>query len=170
MGFLQLAKERYSCRKLSDKPVEQEKIQQILEAAQAAPTAHNKQPEKIWVISDPANIQKLREATTCTFGAGLFFVVGANPEQGWVRESDGRNFADIDAAIVGTHIMFAAESLGLHSTWVGWFDPKILKKNFSGMEGYDLIAIFPVGYALPEAHPSHLHGDRKAVSEIAEFL
>jgi nitroreductase len=170
MDFLHLAKERYSCRKLSDQPVEQEKIRQILEAAQAAPTAHNKQPEKIWVISNPENIRKIHEATPCTFGAGLFLVVGADPAQGWVREFDGRNFADIDAAIIGTHIMLAAEDLGLHSTWVGAFDPNVMKKNFPDMDGFDLIAIFPIGYALPEAHPSRLHGDRKKIEDIVEFL
>ena len=45
MDFLTLAKERYSCRKFSDKPVEKEKIQQILSVAQIAPTAKNIQPQ-----------------------------------------------------------------------------------------------------------------------------
>lgn len=168
--FLALAKERYSCRKLSDKPVEQEKVQKIIEAALAAPTAHNMQPEKIWVITKKEDIEKIGKATTCTFGAGLFFVVGAKAEDGWVREYDNRSFADVDASIVGTHIMMEAEDLGLHSTWVGWFDPNEMKKNFPSMEGYDLVAIFPVGYALPEAHPSRLHADRKKVEEVVSFL
>ena len=170
MDFYELAKARYSCRKLSDKPVEQEKIQKILEVAQAAPTAHNMQPEHIWVITRPEDIEKVKEATSCTFGAGLFFVVGAKNENSWVRDADGRSFADVDASIIGTHIMLEVKDLGLDTTWVGWFDPNVMRKNFPQMEGYDLIAIFPVGYALSEAHPSRLHEDRKAMDEIVSFL
>ena len=170
MGFLELAKERYSCRKISDRPVEQEKVQKILEAALAAPTAHNMQPEHIWMITKPADIEKVKEATTCTFGAGLFFVVGAKKEDGWIRDADGRSFADVDAAIVGTHIMMEVKDLGLDTTWVGWFDPNVMRKNFPDMEGYDLVAIFPVGYALPEAHPSRLHSDRKKQEDVVTFL
>ena len=42
MDFLTLAKERYSCRKFSGKEVEQEKLEKIMEAGIAAPTAVNK--------------------------------------------------------------------------------------------------------------------------------
>ena len=44
MDFLELAAERYSVRSYSDKPVEQDKIDRILKAAQLAPTAVNYQP------------------------------------------------------------------------------------------------------------------------------
>ena len=50
MSFLDLAKKRYSCRKLSAQPVEEEKLQKILEAGNLAPTAVNKQPFHIWVL------------------------------------------------------------------------------------------------------------------------
>lgn len=170
MDFLELAKNRYSCRKLSDREVEKEKIQKILEAAQAAPTAHNMQPEKIWVITKKEDIEKVGQATTCTFGAGLFFVVGTKNSDGWQREADGRYFADVDASIVGTHMMMEIKDLGLDTTWVGWFDPSVMKKNFPQMKDYDLIAIFPVGYAKPEAHPSKLHTSRRALDDIAEFI
>ena len=43
MSFLDLAKKRYSCRKLSAQPVEEEKLQKILEAGNLAPTAHRPQ-------------------------------------------------------------------------------------------------------------------------------
>lgn len=50
MNFLELAKERFSVRKYSDKPVEQDKINLILKAAQLAPTAVNYQPQMIYVL------------------------------------------------------------------------------------------------------------------------
>ena len=50
--FLQLAHDRYSCRAFTDKPVEAEKIDALVEAAIAAPTAVNKQPWHLWVVED----------------------------------------------------------------------------------------------------------------------
>ena len=48
--FLDLAERRYSVRKYSDKPVEQEKMDRILKAMRAAPTAANRQPQRIFVL------------------------------------------------------------------------------------------------------------------------
>ena len=50
MNFTTLAKERYSCRKISSRPIESEKLEAIKQAAIAAPTAHNFQPLKVWLI------------------------------------------------------------------------------------------------------------------------
>ena len=45
--FKALATERYSVRKFDTKPVEQEKVDIILETARLAPTAHNYQPQRL---------------------------------------------------------------------------------------------------------------------------
>ena len=50
MGFMELAKARFSVRKFADKPVEQEKLDLLLEAGNIAPTAKNQQPQRIYVI------------------------------------------------------------------------------------------------------------------------
>ena len=50
MEFLELAKKRFSVRKFEDKPVEEEKLQKIMEAGRVAPTAKNFQPTKVYVI------------------------------------------------------------------------------------------------------------------------
>lgn len=170
MDFLTLAKARYSSRRLTDRPVEQEKIDRILEAGLVAPTARNYQPFKIWVIQKPEDVEKVHESTTCTFGAALFFVIGASKKQGWVRDCDGRNFADVDAAIVGTHMQLEITDLGLGSTWVGHFDPAVLKKYFPEMADYDLIALFPTGYIRDDDHPAHLHRESKAKDELVTVL
>jgi nitroreductase len=73
-------------------------------------------------------------------------------------------------AIADTARHCTKDGMKIDTTWVGWFDPNVMKKNFPQMEGYDLIAIFPVGYALPEAHPSHMHADRKKIDEIVSYL
>ena len=61
MDFLKLAQERYSCRKFEDKPVEDEKIDALLQAAQLAPTAVNFQPQRILVLTDKEKIKALEE-------------------------------------------------------------------------------------------------------------
>ena len=50
MSFFELAKERFSIRNFSDKAIEEEKLNQIIQAGRVAPTAKNKQPQKIYVL------------------------------------------------------------------------------------------------------------------------
>lgn len=57
MNFLELAKERYSCRRFSTKEVEKEKIEKILEAAKLAPTAKNIQPQRILVLTQKEQLE-----------------------------------------------------------------------------------------------------------------
>ncbi|MDO4619297.1 MAG: nitroreductase family protein [Lachnospiraceae bacterium] len=170
MDFFELAANRYSCRKFSDKPVEQDKIDRILKAALLAPTAHNYQPFHIWVINDEASVGKLSSITKNTFGAKLFFVVGGRKDEGWIRSCDQRNFQDVDASIVATHMMLAVTELGLGTTWVGNFNNWKLETLFPEMSDYDLVAIFPVGYPADTAKPAHLHTERKDLSKLVTFV
>ena len=119
MSFLDLAKKRYSCRKLSAQPVEEEKLQKILEAGNLAPTAVNKQPFHIWVLKSEEAMQKVSQTTSFIFGAPVAFVVGSKAESAFVRSFDKKNFADVDASIAATHMMLEIEALGLGTTWVG---------------------------------------------------
>ncbi len=170
MDFLELAKERYSCRKFAECKVEEEKITKILETAQVAPTAHNIQPFKIWVVEKDEDIEKIKLATPCHFDAKLFFVLGAKSDEGWIRKYDGKAFADVDTAIVGTHMMMEIQDLGLATTWVGHFKSQVMKEQFPMMEGYELIAIFPVGYAAEDAKPIDMHFQRKNMEELVTRL
>lgn len=53
MNFAELSAQRYSLRKFSDRPVEDALLQQVLEAGRNAPTAHNNQPQRIFVLQSP---------------------------------------------------------------------------------------------------------------------
>ena len=170
MEFNELIRERFSCRSLSDRDIPHEALDRIFEAARLAPTAVNKQPFKIWAVESPDARTKLAETTSYTFGAGVFLVVGGKNEDAWVRQYDGRSFADVDAAIVATHIMLAIHNEGLRSTWVGHFDAPKLKETFPQMADYDLIAIVPIGYPTEKGIPSPRHPQRKAAVEIVEVL
>ncbi|MBE8955114.1 MAG: nitroreductase family protein [Quinella sp. 2Q5] len=170
MSFLELARARYSCRKLTDAPVEAAKVERILQAAVAAPTAKNAQRYTIWAVKSAAAFDKLKQATPYTFGAGMAFVVGAAKDGAFDRPFDKKNFAEIDAAIVATHLMLAVQDEGLGTTWVGWFDAPKMQELFPQMQGYELIAIFPVGYPAADAKPHVRHEDRRPLSEVVVEL
>lgn len=168
MEFLELAKRRFSCRKFTDKKVEDEKTEKIIKAAILAPTAVNKQPFFIWKVESPEAVEKIRDCTRFHFDARTFLVFGAAPSQAWIRKYDQRNFADVDVSIAAAHAMLEVESLGLGTTWVGHFDAPKLKSYFPQMEDFDLIAIFPIGYPAEEAHERH--GQRKDAKDLVQVL
>ena len=170
MRFLQLAQERYSCRKFSDRPVEPDKLDRILEAARVAPTATNAQPYHIWVLQSPEALESIRACTSCHFNAQVLLLVGAKADGAWVREFDGRNFADVDASIVATQLMLAVQDEGLGTTWVGWFDAPKVKQLFPETESYDLVALFPIGHPAPDAAPAPRHSQRRPLGEMVTNL
>ena len=168
--FLQLARDRYSCRAFSDAPVEAEKIQALVDAAVAAPTAVDKQPWHLWVVESPEAVERISALTRFNFGAKVILALGAAADEAWVRKYDGRNFADVDASIVGTHIMLAAHDLGLGTTWVGHFDAPAVKEAFPEMADYDLVALFPLGYPAEGDEPAPKHFERKLAEELVSHL
>ena len=178
MEFNEVLNRRYSCRAFSARQVEQEKVDRILEAGRMAPTAVNKQPVHIWAVSRPDTLEAIKGVTRSNYGAPLLLVVGCRPADAWVRRYDNKNGAEVDAAIVATHLMLAAENEGLSTLWVGSFDPVLLRGILSdtpeasdpsshpGPEGYDLVAMINVGYSAPESKPSAMHTVRKPLEEL----
>lgn len=168
MDFYELASRRFSCRKFTDQPVEMEKLEKIMEAGILAPTARNQQPFHIFHMCSQEAKDAVRSCTKCHFGADNFLVIGGRKEDGWVRPFDGHSFSDVDAAIAATHMMLMVEQLGLATTWVGYFDAPALKEKCPQMDGWDLIAIFPIGYA--DEGPSPRHTERKKKAELVTEL
>lgn len=174
MDFLELAKARYSCRKFTAQPVEEEKLAKILEAANCAPTSGNLQPVKLWVVRTPENLKKVYDSTPYNFGASVIIVVGGDDSA--VRKTGARDdflsFGTVNGSIVATHIILAAKDLGLDSTWVGLVDRVQLKKFFPEMSTYTIVAIIQIGYSSPEpkGQPHKWHFQRKGVDAITEWL
>ena len=170
MQYDELIRSRYSCRSFSEKPVEEEKIQEIMEAGILAPTALNHQPFEIFYMKSPEAKDAIQSVTKCHFGADCFLVLAAKPQEAFCREFDSRNYADVDAAIAATHMLLKVRDLGLGTTWVGYFDAPKLQSLCPAMEGKDLIAIFPIGYPAEDAAPSPRHSVRKACKEVVTQL
>lgn len=170
MEFKELIKERYSCRNLTGDPIDEAKINEILEMANLAPTAVNYQPVKIWVMRSAKAVENVKKVTNFTFGANTFLVVGGKKSAAWIRSFDEQTFETVDASIVATYVMLAIHNCGLRSTWVGKFDAAMLKELYPEMDGYNLIAIFPLGNPTDDAKPSARHEQRKGIDEISKEL
>ena len=105
MGFLDLVKERYSCRSYQPTSVEQEKLDYIMECVRLAPSAVNKQPWKFRIISSEEDRKKLCQCYNREWFAIAPVVVIASilHDEEWVR-SDGKRHGDIDIAIAVEHL------------------------------------------------------------------
>ena len=170
MNFAELAVARYSLRKIAPTPVEQEKLDLILEAGRNAPTAKNYQPQRFFVLRTPEALAKADACTASHFNPPVIIVVCYDPEPAWHREYDGKNHGEIDAAIAATQMMLQAADLGLGTTYVGMFEPDKLVEAFPEMEGLVPIAMLPLGYPAENARPSRLHADRKPMEEFVKYL
>jgi nitroreductase len=166
MSFLELATKRYSVRAYKSTSVEDEKLNQVLEAARLAPTAANRQPFRLIVITT-----KGKEAELGRIYGRPFFVqpplvicICSVPSESWVR-MDGRKYCDVDAAIVMDHITLAATDLGLGTCWIGAFDPKAVHEVLRIPDNVEPIAFTPLGYSdeLPRDKK------RKDISEIVRY-
>lgn len=129
MDFIELAKKRYSVRSYSNKKVEPEKLNRILQAAHVAPTAANLQPVHLIVVQDEDGLAKIGKGANI-YGAPLAIIVCADHNKAWVRPFDKKQTCDIDASILTDHMMMEATELGLGSVWVCYFQPEVIKKEF----------------------------------------
>ena len=146
MDFLKLVRARYSVRQYQNRPVEPEKVEQLLEAAQAAPTAANCQPVRLLVVETPDGRRRLAGAAEL-YGAPLAVVVCADRSRAWKRPFDGKQTTDIDASILTDHMMLAASALGLGSVWICYFQPEAVKAALGLPEHLKPVNILAVGYA-----------------------
>ena len=108
---------RVSIRKYEDKPVEKEKILQILKAGMQAPSACNQQPWEFYVVTDKEKILELSKATPysgCAAGAPVVIVPVYRKEGLPVQD-----MAQIDMSIAQENIWLETDALGLGGVWMG---------------------------------------------------
>lgn len=170
--FLELANNRYSVRQFDGKDIPEGDIEKIIEAGVCAPTAVNFQPVKIWVFKSEQAREKLLSCTKMQFiaPAKVIFMIGGKHEGAWVRPFDQKNFAEIDASIVVSHMMLEIHDLGYGSTWIGHFDAGKVKELFPETSDYELIALLPVSGIADGCEPSPRHKQYKSRDELVSVL
>jgi len=144
---LEAIKNRYSVRKFKDKPIEQEKLEAVLEAARLAPSASNKQTWKFVVIRDPEKRKQLTEICR-----GQKFVSEApitiaicNTNLDYVMTC-GMNAPVIDGTIAAEHIVLQAVELDLGTCWIGSFYHDQLAELINLPKDYIIVGLLPLGY------------------------
>lgn len=153
MSFLKLAEERFSVRKFQSRPIEQEKVNLILKAAQLAPTAVNYQPQMIYILQSDAALEKISELAPI-YDAPLVFLICADENLTWKSKMEpGYSTGEMDASIVTTHMMLEAWELGIGSVWVRLFDSRKVSAAFDLPTNIKPICLLPVGYAAPDCKP-----------------
>ena len=168
MEFEQLFRERYSCRKFSNKKVDKETLQKVLEAGKLAPTAKNQQPFKIYVLESDESLKKVDLVSPCRYGAPIVLTFVYNEDQMWKNPNNPVHHSGVeDVAIVATHIMLEAKNLGLDTCWVKYFDNENFESLFELPSNEKSILLLPLGYG--EIGPGPLHKTKKDISELVEY-
>ena len=168
MSFAELVKQRYSVRKYDSRPIEQEKMEQILEAGRLAPTAVNYQPQRILVVQGEA-LEQMKGCTPCLYGQTAVLVVCYDRNESWKSRS-GREIGDVDGTIVLTQMMYQAEELGLGSLIVGIYKEPLLRERFNIPENYEIVSLLMLGYPAADSEPHpQFHGDRKPLEQTVFY-
>ena len=169
-NFLNLSEARFSVREYSQKQIEPEKINALLRVAQLSPTAANKQPQKIYIITKEEDKQKLKTVTRYTFDAPMFFLVCCDKNKAWKHKTEDYYSTEIDGSIVATNIILEAHDLGLGSVIVRSFQTQKLKELFKLPENIVPIVLLPIGYPKESTKPSENHFKRKDIKDMVEYL
>lgn len=170
MNFLELAKRRCSVRSYKNQPVEQEKLDYILEAARVAPTAANLQPVRLLVVQDSDKLAQLGSAANL-YGAPVAVIVCSDHRKAWKRPFDGKRTIDIDASILTDHMMLAATEQGMGSVWICYFKPDVVREIFSLPEELEPVNILAIGYAHEApADPARHASERISRNELVTIL
>ena len=164
MNFLELVKSRYSVRSYQNRPIEEEKLNYLLECVRFAPSAVNLQPWRFKVVTDEATLKQISECYKRDWiqTAPCIIVACVNHEESWHRRLDGKDHADIDIAIAVEHLCLAAAEQGLGTCWVCNFNAALCKEKLGLSETMEPAVLIPLGYAADEAQDKK----RKELSEI----
>jgi nitroreductase len=142
---------RRSIRKfMPGKPVERHKLEALLQAAMAAPSACNIQPWDFIIIEDTASIQAIQNGIEqyAQYNPTVIVVICGNNEFiPW------KGYGVVDCACAMENIMIAAPAMGLGTVCIGGFDPQKVKEQLAIPENIEAVGMLYVGYPAEEKPP-----------------
>ena len=172
MTFKELSLLRVSVRDYnSEKPIEDEKLNYVLECARQAPSAVNFQPWKVYVIEKDSPLRA--EIQSCYhrewfLSAPMYLVCTILHDESWKRRRDGKDHGDIDIAIFTEHICLAAAEQDLGTCWVCNFDAEKCKEVLHLPDTEEPAVLIPIGY--PSEEFTTQERKRKTLDEIVKFI
>ncbi len=170
MDFNDVVSSRKSVRGYSDKPVEEEKLMKVLEAARLAPSWANKQCCRYIVVKDAIKIQELSGNFGWLKQAPIILVACADPKDSGDR--NGMKYFLVDVGISMQQLVLTATNLELGTCWIGAFDEEKIKRALNIPENVKVVAMTPLGYPDKEGIGSKIlkaaigSGKRKTLEEI----
>ena len=170
MEFREVVKSRYSCKKFSDRRIEEDKLNAVLEAGRLAPTAKNLQEQHVYVLQSEAVLAKIDELTPCRYGAPVVIAVAFDKTNVFTYPGGKRDSGVEDATIVATHMILAAADEGLDSCWINFLDPEKTAEALGLPENEEILMVMDLGYAAEGAGPLPNHESRKPLSETVSYL
>ena len=168
MEFEKVIRERTATRKFKPDKINDELLNKILQAGNLAPTAKNKQPQKILVVKSKEGLEKIDKVCPCRYGAPICLIIASDKSNAFTKEN--HSTYEMDACIVATHMMLEATNLGVDNIWIEMFDNNLLKDEFNFDENIEPICILPLGYKADDYEGNPMHNKRKNLSEIVEFV
>lgn len=165
--FYELFTRRRSVRDFSDRDIDNEILDRILETGRRAPSAANCQPWHFIVLrkKDRSDFDGLLRKT---FSSAPVMLVGcAEREKAWVRKADGMNYAWVDVSIALTEMISAATAEGIGTCWIATFDPEKVKMVLGIPPRIDVMAVVAMGY--PREPLVREEKRRKDLKEIIHY-
>ena len=167
---------RQSDRKYSEKAVEKEKLERIVEAGRMSPSACNAQPWKFIIVTEPRLVKEVAEAASAKLLGMNSFVAQAPVQIVIVREKPNfsskvgatiknKDYSLIDIGIAAENICLQAEAEGLGSCIIGWFDEKMLRKILTIPGSKRVELIITLGYSLSDQREKR----RKPADETVSY-
>ena len=157
---------RTSIRKYQNKPIDDEKIEKMLRAAMAAPSAGNQQPWEFYVVKDKNLLEKLSKTSpyaVCTASAPLAFVAC------YRVNCKMPEYAQIDMSASVENLLLEADSLGLGAVWLGIAPLKermeAVRSVLNIPENLEAFAIIPCGYPV-SVNPQQNRFDKQRIHYI----
>lgn len=172
MNFIEIAKNRYSCRKYnSELAVEEEKLQSILDSALLSPSACNGQPYQITVCKNDiakkvANAARGMGLNSFVSEAPIILVISEKPyckTAAVGAKLKHNDYRSIDIGILAAYITAEATAQGLGSCIIGWLDSDKIR-NICQLDG-DVRLLITLGYAKDELRTKK----RKNIEELVSF-
>ncbi|MCR4902216.1 MAG: nitroreductase family protein [Butyrivibrio sp.] len=170
MEFKEVIKQRYSCKKYSERKVDRARLNEILEAGRLAPTAKNLQEQHIYVVESKEKLEIIDKATPCRYGAPTVLVVAFDKNNVFTYPGGKRDSGVEDASIVATHLTLAAANAGVDNCWINFFDPDKLAKDLGLPENEEILMLLDLGYAAEGVGPLDNHNSRKELSETVTHI
>lgn len=146
----EIFKKRHSVRNFQKRKIEPEKLKEILEAADSAPSAGHLKAREIIIVESEEIKRKLSQAALgqdFIKEAPIVLVFYVVPSRSAAKYGErGSLYAVQDATIAASFAWLQAVMLGLVGCWVGGFDEAEVKKVLEIKNDLRPIAILPIGY------------------------